>query len=114
MSLYPGKRYVGDTVRLAVNWQNEDGTDLDPSTDVTLKVRTPLGVITTYTYSDAEISKASSGDYYYEITTDQSGRWHYRWAASGSGTNKVVQGSFVVQTSAFDDDENDYTIPDYA
>lgn len=105
MSLSPGRRYVGDTVRLAVNWQNEDGTDLDPSTDVALKVRKPSGVITTYTYSGADITKSSAGDYYHEITTDQSGRWWYRWTASGTGTNKVLDGSFNVQASAFDDDD---------
>lgn len=115
MSLYPGRRFVGDTVRLAVNWQNEDGTDLDPSTDVTLKVRKPSGTITTYSYLDTEITKANAGDYYYEITTDQSGRWHYRWEATGVGTQKVIQGSFVVQKSAFDDDNNPFSSPtDYA
>ena len=104
MSLYPGRRYVGDTVRLAISWQNEDGTDLDPSTDVILKVRDPNGTTTTYTYSDADITRENAGDYYYEVTPDLSGRWHYQWQATGTGTNRVIQGNFVVQSDPFGDD----------
>lgn len=104
MALYPGRRYVGDTVRLAVNWQNEDGTDIDPATDVTLKTRSPSGITTTYVYTDADITKADTGDYYIDIEPDESGRWFYRWAATGFGTNKVLEGSFVIQSSVFFDD----------
>lgn len=104
MSLYPGRRYVGDTVRLAVNWQNEDGTDLDPSTDTTLKTYSPSGTTTTYNFSDTDVTKADTGDYYVEIVPDESGRWHYRWIATGTGTAKVLEGSFMVQSSVFEND----------
>lgn len=110
MSLYPGRRYVGDTVRLAINWQNEDGTDLDPSTDVALTTRSPTGTETTYTYGDSEITRETTGDYYYEITPNYSGRWFYKWEATGVGTNKVIEGSFVVQSSPFGTDSlSDYS-----
>ena len=109
MSLYPGRRYVNDTVRLAINWQNEDGDDLDPATDVTLLVRSPSATTTTYTYSDTDITRENAGDYYIEITPDESGRWFYRWVASGIGTSKAVEGSFMIQSSVFfDDPPSDY------
>lgn len=109
MALYPGRIYVNDTQRLAVNWQNTDGTDLDPSTDVILKTYSPAGVITTYSYVATEVEKESTGDYYVEVTPDEAGRWRYRWQATGEGTKKVVEGSFVVQASAFyDGAEGDY------
>lgn len=110
MALYPGRRYVGDTVRLAVNWQNEDGTDLDPATDVTLTTFSPSGTETEYTYSDNDITRESAGDYYIEVEPDQSGRWHYRWEATGLGTNRVIEGSFVIQSTVFGTDAtSDYS-----
>lgn len=109
MTLYPGRRFIGDTVRLAVNWQNEDGIDLDPSTNVQAKTRAPDGTTVTYSYVSSEIVKEETGDYYVEITPDQSGRWFFRWIATGVGTNKVIEGSFVIQASMFfDDPPTDY------
>ncbi len=107
MAIYPGRVYVNDTVRLEVNWQNDSGVDLDPTTDVTLKIRSPSGTTSTYTYSDAEITKSSAGDYYYDLTPDKSGRWWFRWEASGTGTNKALEGSLMVQVSVFYDDSED-------
>lgn len=104
MTLYPGRRYVGDTVRLAVNWQNEDGTDIDPSTDVVLTVRSPGGTTTTSKYSLTEVTRENAGDYYTEMVPNESGRWHYQWQATGAGTSRVIQGSFVVQSDPFGDD----------
>lgn len=103
MSLYPGRRYVGDTVRLEVNWQQSDGTDVDPSTDVALRVLSPDGSTTSYTYSAAGITRENEGDYYIDIVPDRSGRWAYEWSATGTGTARKVQSSFVVQASPWDD-----------
>lgn len=109
MSLYPGRRYVGDTIRLAVNWQTEDGVDIDPSEDVTLSVRSPSGVTTSYTYASSAVTRESSGDYFMEISPNESGRWFWRWVATGTGTNRALEGSFIVQTSMFfDDPPTDY------
>ena len=109
MALYPGRIYVNDTQRLAINWQNTDGTDLDPTTDVILKTYSPSGNVTTYSYVAAEVDKESTGDYYVEVTPDESGRWRYRWQATGSGTKKAIEGSFIVQSSVFyDDPPTDY------
>lgn len=99
--LTPGKKYVNSPVRIAANFQNEDRTDVDPST-VVLKLMSPNGTTTTYTYgTDAELVKANTGDYYTDYSPDMSGRWWYRWETTGTGTATAVEGSFVVQNSPF-------------
>lgn len=98
--LTPGRHYINTTVRIAVNFQDDDGTDVDPS-GVVFKAYSPSGTTTTYTYStDAELSRSSTGDYYVDFVPDASGRWHYRWVLSGTGTAIAMEGSFVVQVSA--------------
>lgn len=98
--LTPGRIYIGTTTRIAVNFQDDDGTDVDPST-VTFKAYAPDGETTTYVYAtDAELIRADTGDYYVDFEPDQSGRWHYRWTSTGSGTAIALEGHFVVQQSA--------------
>jgi hypothetical protein len=71
--LAPGKIYPGDTKRIAVNFQNTDDDDTDPST-VTFKLRSPGGIETSYEYgTDAELVKSSTGDYYVDVTPDFDG-----------------------------------------
>jgi len=107
--LYPGRRYIGDTIRLEVNFQNTDGIDVDPE-DVILTTRNPIGTETEYVYTDATVFKSASGMYYVEMNPDYSGRWFWRWEASGTGVAKVLEGSFVVQSSPFyDDPVSDYS-----
>jgi hypothetical protein len=57
---------------------------VDPTT-VALRIRTPAGVVTEYTYALAQITKESQGVYYKLITLDECGRWKYRWISSGTG-----------------------------
>jgi len=102
--LTPGRNYVNTTVRLAVNFQDDDATDVDPST-VTFKVYSPSGVTTTYVYAtDAELIRLDTGDYYVDYVPNESGRWHYRWSSTGTGTAIALEGTFVVQGSVFYDD----------
>lgn len=102
--LTPGRNYVNTTVRLAVNFQDDDATDVDPTT-VTLKVYSPSGDITTYVYAtDAALIRLNTGDYYCDFVPSESGRWHYRWSSTGTGTAIALEGTFVVQASVFYDD----------
>ena len=48
--LTPGRIYVNSTVRIAVNFQDDDWTDVDPTT-VTFKAYSPSGIVTTYVYA---------------------------------------------------------------
>ena len=102
MSLYPGRRYVGDSVRLAVNVQNEDGTDIDPATDVQLRTKSPRGTTATYTYTGGDITREDTGDYYIEIVPDRAGRWYYEWATTGSNAARIQQSSFIVKWNPWD------------
>lgn len=101
--LTPGKWYVGDTIRLAQNYQDEDGVDLDPDT-VTLEILAPDYTSTTYVYgTDDELVRLDTGDYYCDFAPDDSGRWTYRWTSTGTGTSSVKVGRFVVQVDPWND-----------
>lgn len=101
--LTPGRKYVGTTVRLSVNFQDDDGTDTDPS-GVTFETFSPSGETTTYTYAtDNELVKLDTGDYYIDVVPAESGRWTYRWTSTGNGTSVVVSGTYVVMTDPWTD-----------
>ena len=101
--LTPGRKYVGTTVRISVNFQDDDGTDTDPS-GVTFETFSPSGEATLYTYeTDADLVKLDTGDYHIDVVPDESGRWTYRWTSTGNGTSVVVGGTFVVMTDPWTD-----------
>ncbi len=105
--LTPGRHYVNTTVRIAVNFQDDDGTDVDPSA-VTFKVSSPSGTITTYVYgTDADLVRLDAGDYYIDFVPDASGRWYYRWSSTGTGTSIAIEGTLLVQPSVFYDEASD-------
>ena len=103
MAMIPGKHYVNSPVYIPVNFRDADSDDVDPTT-VAIRVMSPSGTDTTYTYgTDAEVGKSSVGDYYADITPTESGRWHYRWQTTGTGVAIAIEGTFLVQASAFYD-----------
>lgn len=100
--LAPGRHYIGDPIRLAVNYST-NGTDVDP-TGVTLRVRDPNGIVTEYVYgTDADVVLTDAGDYLCDFIPDQSGRWSFRWVSSGTNTTSALEGEFLVQRSPFYD-----------
>lgn len=109
--LYPGKIYPETTLRLTVSFTDENGDAVDPTT-VTFSTYSPGGTLTSYVYdTDDEVGKASTGNYYADIVPDESGRWHFRWVTTGSGTAIATEGNFIVQASKFAGDTwpyNDY------
>jgi hypothetical protein len=103
MALAPGKYYVNTVMRLTSHFENDAGTDVDPST-VTFKLRSPSGVETSLVYgTDSDIGKSSVGDYYADFTPDEAGRWFYRWESTGTGTTIATEGNFLIQYSPFYD-----------
>lgn len=102
MSLYPGKRYVGDTIRLEVNVQNESAVDTDSNDDVILRVRNPRAQSVTYKYSLSEIEKESTGNYFKDYTPAYAGRHYIEWSTTGVGTPRLEMTSFMVQFNPFD------------
>lgn len=88
----------GDTRTLTVAITASD-VAVDPDT-LTLTIRTPAGVSTTYTYGASAIVRDSEGAYSYEITFLESGAYTYEWQS----TNPTqVQGAIIeVQPSPLD------------
>lgn len=107
-----GRIYPGTPFRVTVNFQDEDGTDIDPTT-ITLKTYNPYGQEASYVYgTDDEVQRESAGDYYGDITPTIAGQWRFRWESTGTGTTTVIEDSFNVIDSPFAP-YNSNTIPDY-
>jgi hypothetical protein len=89
---------VGDLVRITGTF-SVAGVATDPTT-VTLKVRTPSGAVSTYTYAGGGVTKDATGVYRRDVSATEPGRWLYRW--EGTGTAEAAEeGSFDVEMSAF-------------
>lgn len=85
---------VGDRVRVAISFKNDQGNPADPTT-VTGKYKDPSGNVTT-----ASVSNPTVGEYHFDIDVDESGEWRYR--AEGTGTVVAAgEGRLVVRASAF-------------
>lgn len=102
--LAPGRHYIGDVIRIAVNYSSL-GTDVDPE-GVSLSIMDPSGTVVTYVYgSDPDVTLTDVGDYYCDYVIPQkSGRYKYRWTSTGVGTTSALEGDFLVQHSPFFDD----------
>ena len=75
---------IGDKPRLTGTFTDITLAVFDP-TDVNLTVKSPLGISTTYTYAAAEITRASTGVYTYDLLLDRAGLWNYRWFSTTDG-----------------------------
>jgi len=88
----------GDSVRLGATFTVSD-VNTDPTT-VTLKVKNPAGVTSTYTYGAAEITKSATGIYYKDITVTDDGMYYYRFEGTGTCVAASEHG-FEVRKSEF-------------
>jgi hypothetical protein len=91
----------GDFVRVDIEFRNEAGALVDPSTH-SLKVTTPAGVTTEYVFGVAvELVRDSLGVFHgYIDVLAQGGRWLYRWESTG--TAKAAQEAlFMCEPSDF-------------
>ena len=95
----PGRRYINTEIRLEARFFNDDDEDTNPTT-VTLTTMSPSGLAVTYTYdTDDNLGRTDTGDYYCDFTADESGRWFWRWAATGNATTVADEGNFMVDYS---------------
>lgn len=105
--LTPGRKAVNSPVRVAANFQDDQQADIDPDT-VSVRFLAPSGVANLYTYgTDAALVKVNTGDYYIDFVPNESGRWYYRWATTGTNKTIAFEGSFVVQFSQFEEGVQD-------
>ncbi len=99
--LSPGKIWPETTLRLTVSFTDENGDAVDPTT-VTFSTFSPGGTQTDYVYdTDDEVGRSAAGAYYADIVPGESGRWHFRWKTTGTGTSIATEGDFIVQRSKF-------------
>jgi len=100
----PGKIAPGQPMRLTTCFKDAaTGNYVDPDT-VEAQIINPRGDKITYTYgTDLELQKASTGNYFLDLTPNHGGRWFYRWVSTGSGAG-AIEGNFNVQRSRFEDD----------
>lgn len=76
---------VGSSAKLTVQFKNDLGNAADPEV-VALKVMTPSGSISTYTFADAEVTRDATGSFYKNIDLPTAGTWKYRWEGQGTVT----------------------------
>lgn len=91
----------GDLVYVKGEFTDKDtGDPLDPTT-ISITVRSPSGVITTYLYlTDSEVVRDSTGIYHAAIDATESGMWYYRWWSTGSGQASDEQRYEVLEALA--------------
>ena len=90
----------GDLVRSTATFTNTAGTATDPTT-VVCKVRTPAGVVTTYTYgTDAALVKSATGVYYVDVSLTAVGQWWVRWEGTGT-VQQAEEDTFLADESRF-------------
>lgn len=83
----------GSTIRLGANFRTQ-GALADPTT-VTLKVKDPSGVVSTFTHP-ADLTKDAVGRYHKDITPTAPGQWYYRYFATGA-VEATIEETFRVR-----------------
>jgi len=90
---------IGDRVRLSATF-SLNAVNTDPTT-VIVKVRTPRGLETKYTYiTDSAVVKDAVGKYHVDVDITESGYWYQRWQGTGAVVAAEEQ-SFQVNVSKF-------------
>jgi hypothetical protein len=92
----------GDKVRLHATF-TVAGVLTDPTT-ITLIIRDPDAVDTTFTYALAEITRGSLGYFYHDFIipfTSTAGAWHYRFESTGAVTS-AAEKTFIARSSHFE------------
>ena len=93
--------FVGALVRTGAVFRNSASVAVDPDV-VKFKVRTPAGVVTTYTYGpDNQLVRTATGTYYVEVSAAEQGTYRYRYESTGSG-QAAEEAEFKVQSSGLD------------
>jgi hypothetical protein len=90
---------IGDVAHIVGEFKNAAKQLADPSA-VTLVVRTPAGVETTYVVAAGQIVKDSVGVFHADIPLTASGRWNWKWVGTGV-VAAVDEGAIFVDQSAF-------------
>lgn len=92
---------VGDRIRISTStpFTDVDSVAIDPDT-ITFEVKNPAGTTTSYVYgTDANVTKAATGDYDCDVDVDSAGIWYYYiiGETSGGENRGADQGHFRVR-----------------
>jgi hypothetical protein len=90
---------IAEPIRLRGTFTNNAGVAADPTT-VTLKLKLPSGQIVTATYAAGEVTRSSTGIYYYDWTTTMRGRHYYQFVGTGA--------AIAVEETFFDVEETEF------
>ena len=88
---------LGDAVKLSTVF-SVASVATDPTT-ISLELKSPSKVVTTYTYAASALTKTGTGAYYKILSVsilNAPGLWHYSWIGTGTAEG-VDQGSINVQ-----------------
>ena len=90
---------IGDLVRCVGTFAS-GGTNVDPAA-VMFKVKSPGGVVTTYTYGqDAALVRDATGVYHVDVSASEAGVYFYRFWSTGTG-QAAAEGRFAVKGTYF-------------
>jgi hypothetical protein len=89
---------LDEPIDLFVSYIDPDTLEpVDPE-DVTLRVRSPAGDISTYTFSNVEIEQLGTGYFRRTIFGTMVGDWYWDWKPTGN-VGDVEAGMFAVRES---------------
>ena len=100
----PHEYDIGDIVRTTGKFSTATTTSeyKDPTT-VNYHLETPDGGVTSFDVSppstSATIIRASTGEFYVDVTTTSAGRYEFRWTSTGTLTGSEESG-FLVRVRA--------------
>lgn len=89
---------IGDVVRLTATFLSTGSTAIDP-TEVTFYIEKPGSTVaaSTFVYSSStEITRASAGVYYVDVSCTGSGAYEYRFTSTGTAAASE-EGFFYVR-----------------
>lgn len=90
----------GDVLRVQGQYLDLNNVAVDPIV-VKFSVKTPSGLITTYTYlTDAQLVRSAAGTYSVDVHLNESGTWFVRHFATGTG-EAAAEKQYFVRVSAF-------------
>ena len=87
-------------VRVSFTLKDINGTLIDPG-GLSFTFKDKAGVGATYVFgTDAQLVKDSMGNYHVDVDANKSGRWRYRWVATGTGQS-AIEREFEVEDTEF-------------
>lgn len=90
---------IGDLVRCTGTFASA-GANVNPDA-IMFKVKTPAGVVTTYTYgTDTALVREATGIYHVDVNATDAGEYVYRFWSTGTG-QAASEGKFFVRSTLF-------------